>query len=128
MEKMNTEAEIKKLLNIAEKDSKIIAVLLFGSYAREEEYRDIDFCLVLDKKYSNLEMSRIRLKYLSSSNKNLDIQIFQQLPIYIRKRILKEAKILSCNNEDLLYEIAFQTIKEFEYFKKIYETYMESIK
>lgn len=113
--------------NEIKKDNKIIAVLLFGSYARDEYYRDIDICLVLDKKYSNLDMSRKRLKYCSIASSKFDIQIFQQLPIYIRKRILKEGKILFCRNEDLLYEILFSTMREFEFYKKIYYNYLDSM-
>ncbi|MBU0760775.1 MAG: nucleotidyltransferase domain-containing protein [Nanoarchaeota archaeon] len=105
-------------------DVEVIAVLVFGSYARGEEYRDIDVCLVLDKKYSNLRMSKKKLRYSSILASKFDVHVFQQLPIYIRKRILKDNKIVLCKNEDLLYEIAFSTIKEFEFYKKIYYTYL----
>ncbi|MEK6854891.1 MAG: nucleotidyltransferase domain-containing protein [Nanoarchaeota archaeon] len=116
-----------KLINELKKDKRIIAVLLFGSRARNEQYRDTDICLVLDKKYSNLEMSKIVLKYSSELTAKHDIQVFQQLPLYIRQRILKEGKILLCINEPALYDIAFATIKEFEYYKKIYYTYLEAM-
>lgn len=109
------------------KDKEIIAVLVFGSYAREEHYRDIDICLVLNKKYSDLEMTNKRLKYGKILSSKFDISVFQQLPLYIRKRVLKDGKIILCKNEELLYEIAFQTIKEFEYYKKIYYTYLNAI-
>ncbi|MBU1102958.1 MAG: nucleotidyltransferase domain-containing protein [Nanoarchaeota archaeon] len=105
-------------------DVEVIAVLVFGSYARGEEYRDIDVCLVLDKKYSNLRMSKKKLRYSSILASKFDVHVFQQLPIYIRKRILEDNKIVLCKNEDLLYEIAFSTIKEFEFYKKIYYTYL----
>ncbi len=108
-------------------DKEVIAVLLFGSYARGEKYRDIDICLVLDKKYDNLQMSKKRLNYAALVSSKIDIQIFQQLPLYIRKRILKEMKVLQCKNEDLLYEIAFATIKEFVYYEKIYNTHLKAI-
>ena len=118
-------AEIMKKIK-ADKD--IIAVLLFGSLARNEPNRDIDICIILDRKYSNLEMSKKRLSFVSLVNNKFDIQIFQQLPLYIRKRILKEGKILLCKNEDVLYNIAFSTIKEYNLYEKAYITYMNSIK
>ena len=55
------------------------------------------------------------------------LKIFQQLPIYIRKRILKEGKILLDKNSDLLYELAFATIKEFELFEKMYKMYLNEV-
>lgn len=116
-----------ELKNVFMKDKKIIAVLLFGSYTKSKHYRDIDICVVLDKKYPNLVMSKKRLKYTSLSPSKFDIRIFQQLPLYIRKRILKDGKIILSNNEELLYDIAFSTIKEFEMYKKAYYGYLESM-
>ena len=51
-----------KIENEIKKDKEIIAVLLFGSYIKGENYRDIDICIVLDKKYSKLEMSKKSFK------------------------------------------------------------------
>ena len=117
----------KQIENEIKKDKSIIAVILFGSYARKEYYRDIDICLVLDKKYPSKEMTDKLIIYSGKSPDKYDIKIFQLLPLYIRKRILEEGKVLLCKNEDLLYEIAFQTIKEFEFYKKTYYNYLKSI-
>jgi len=118
--------EIKKLIEKAKNDKKVLAVALFGS-SLNSKGRDIDICIFLDKKYSNLEMSKKRMRLLLKCPSNFDIQIFQQLPVYIRKRILKEAKILFCKNLPLLYEIYFQTIKEFNFFEKLYNMYLEKV-
>ena len=118
--------QIKKILEEAKKDKQIIAVALFGSSLKGKG-RDIDICLFLDKKYSNLEMSKKRLSFLKNVSDKFDVQIFQQLPIYIRIRIIKEHKILLVKNENLLYEIAFDTIKEFGSFRKLYEMYLDKI-
>ena len=120
--------KINSIIEKAKKDKDVLAVALFGSLARQEQYRDIDICLFLNKKKSNLKMTEKRLKYLSKADKKLDIQIFQQLPLYIRIRILKEGKILLSKNEDFLYELAFQTIKEFESYEKLYKMYLNEIK
>lgn len=116
-----------EILKKIQADKEIIAVLLFGSYVRNKEYaRDIDICLVLDKKYSNKKMFEKLLKYSSLFPSKFDVKIFQHLPIYIRKRILEEGKIISLKNEPLLYDIAFQTIKEFDDFKDIYRSYIKN--
>lgn len=119
--------KINTIIEKARKDKKIIAVALFGSRVKGRG-RDIDICLFLDKKYPNLEMSKKQLGFLKIVENNIDIQIFQQLPVYIRIRIIKEGKILFCKNTDLLYSIAFDTIKEFNSYEKVYETYLEAIK
>ncbi|MFA5020091.1 MAG: nucleotidyltransferase domain-containing protein [Candidatus Pacearchaeota archaeon] len=118
---------IFSIIEKAKKDKQVIAVALFGSSLKGVG-RDVDICIFLDKKYPNLEMSKKKLNFLKEINNRFDIQIFQQLPIYIRVRILKEMRILFCRNKDLLYEIAFSTIKEFNLFEKRYNFYLEAIK
>ena len=118
--------DLNNLIKKAKKDRKVIAIALYGSYAAQQEYRDIDVCLILDKKYDNLEMSKKKLEY-AQFDKKLDIRIFQQLPIYIRHQILK-GKIIFCKNAELLYKIAFGTIKEFEFFKKIQSSYLQKVR
>jgi predicted nucleotidyltransferase len=110
------------------KDKEITAVLIFGSYARGEKYKDIDLCVILDKKYPNLKMSKKRVALLKYLSKDIDLHIFQQLPVYIRIRVIKDGKISLCKNEDSLYKIAFDTIKEFGLFENFYNAYLENVK
>ena len=119
--------EIKPLVEKAKKDKDVLAVALFGSASKGNLYRDIDVCLFLNNKQANKEMTLKKLEYLGKANEKLDINIFQQLPIYIRIRILKEGKILFCKNNKMLYELAFGTIKEFGFYKKLYEMYLNKI-
>lgn len=119
---------LNSIIDRVKQDSQILAVFLFGSAAREESLKasDIDICLVLSlRDYSPKELSQKKLEYLRLSD--LDIQIFQQLPLYIRVRVLREGKVLFCNNEDKLYDIAFRTIQEFEDFKHIYYDYLKEV-
>ncbi len=119
--------KLKKIVEKAEKDSDVLAVIVFGSYARNEKFLDIDVCIVLKPgKHSPLFLSKKRLEYLTDFP-DIDIQIYQQLPLYIKIRILKEGKVLYCKNEDLLYDLAFSTIKDFEYYKPIYFSYLEGV-
>ena len=116
-----------ELYNALQEDNKALAALLFGSLARNEPHKDVDICIVLDKKYDNLAMSKMRLNCEVFAKKNIDVHIFQQLPLYVRQRVLNEGKIIVCKNEDLLYEIAFATIKEMNFYKKVYENYLVAV-
>lgn len=120
--------KINYILKNAKKDKKVIAVALFGSSLKGKG-RDIDLCFFLDKKYPNIQMSKTKLKFLKEINDSdkIDIKIFQQLPIYIRSKILKEGKILFCKDEETLYDIAFKTIKEFNSYKKLYDMYLQEV-
>ncbi len=120
--------QIKNIIEKAKKTKRIVAVAVFGSSAKGKNHRDVDICIFLDKEYSNLQMSKIRLDFLKNLKEEFDIQIFQQLPVYIRIRILKEGKVLLCKDSDLLYEIAFTAIKEFGFYKKVYDMYLNEVK
>lgn len=116
-----------KKLDILKKDDYILAITLFGSFARNEPYSDIDVCIVLNRKLTNLEMSRKRLKYQTLVSEPFDIQIFQQLPLYIRMRVLKEGVLYFCRDLDKLHDIAYRTIKDFVYFERYYRYHLEAI-
>jgi predicted nucleotidyltransferase len=101
---VEVEPYLERLLSSASADPEILAVILFGSSARDEmtASSDIDICLVFRLgKADRLALSRKRLEYAES---DIDVQIFQFLPIYIRRRVLKEGKVLFCRDEEELYE------------------------
>ncbi len=115
-----------KLISNVKQDKRVLAIALFGS-SLEGDGRDVDICLILDKKYSNLEMSKIRLKLSKKFSKRFDIHVFQQLPLYIRMRVLKKNKIIFSTDIDKLYGIVFSTINEFGFYKKIYDNYLDEV-
>jgi uncharacterized protein len=118
-----------RIIEMAKGNENVLAVALFGSSVKgEEKGRDIDVCVFLKKKMSNLEMSNIRLDFLKVAEEKYDVQIFQQLPLYIRIRVLREGKIIYVGEEDGLYDLAFSTLKDFGLFEKIYRNYLESVK
>ena len=122
------EESIDKLLSDARNDDEILAVLLYGSHARNENnaQSDVDLCLVLTPAtFAQEYLSEKKLFFLT--NHPFDIQIFQQLPLYIRTRLLKEGKILYCRDENTLYEVAFTHIREYADYEHIYREYLEEV-
>ena len=119
--------ELEKISEKVRSDEDVLALMSFGSYARSEEFSDIDVCVVLKPgKFDPLFLSKKRLEYLVVFP-NLDVQVFQQLPLYVRVRVLKEGKVLFCRSEDLLYDLSFSTVRQFEYFKPIYLSYLKGV-
>ena len=115
-------------INELKKDPAVLAVMLFGSRARGDERKDsdTDLCVVLmPREYTSKELSVRKLRY--SSKLDVDIHVYQQMPIYIQQRVLKDGKVLFCRDEDLLYEVAFKTIREFGDFEHIYREYLEEV-
>ena len=103
--------------------SKIEFFILYGSSLSEYhlEDSDIDICL-----YFNDEMKKlpeIRLELLKMFNEKFDIQIFQLLPLYVQIEVLK-GEILYVKEEERIYEIANETIDEYEEFYPLYLDYI----
>jgi len=122
--------ELEKIVEKARKDTDVLAVILFGSYSRKElkSLSDVDVCIVLQpRKFDNLFMTNKRLEYLDLVPDRYDIQIFQQLPVFIRVRILKDGKLLLDKDYNLMFKVALNTIKDFDLFRKHYYYCIESV-
>lgn len=123
-----THPALARVLTRAKSDPEVLAVLLFGSRARGDgsAASDFDVCLVLrPEPASDLARAQKRLEYLAGAD--LDIAIFQQLPLYIQSRVLKEGTVLFVRDEDALYELATRTARAFERFRPIYRGYLEQV-
>ena len=111
--------EIKK----SEFFSKIEFIVLFGSYLSDYHLddSDVDICLYIKDNQKNL--ANFRLNLLKKFSDKLDVQIYQLLPTYIQVEVLK-GKFIYIRNEDLVYEIAYETIEEYEDFHPLYLDYI----
>lgn len=121
---------IERLIEKVKADEAVLAVILFGSRARGEELpgSDIDLCLVLaPARGTKIDQMTARVAYLPHGSGRLDLRIFQQLPLYIRRRVLKEGTVLLCKDLDALYAIAYRTAQAFEDFKPIYRHYLDQV-
>ena len=53
--------------------------------------------------------------------------VFQQLPLYMRSRVLREGRVLFTGDEDALYRVAVRTAKAFEGFRHIHRAYLDEV-
>jgi predicted nucleotidyltransferase len=126
----NPDEKIAQLVSAAARDERVLAVLLFGSRARGEAApsSDVDLCVVLDPARADAKTAAsVKLTYLESTPGAFDIQVYQGLPIYVRKRVLGEGKVVYCRDDDALYALARRTIREFEDFRPRYQYYLEEV-
>lgn len=121
---------IHPVLEQATEDTAVLAVILFGSRARGEATAasDVDLCVVLSpNKRTTEDLVSIRERYLPFLTPRRSICVFEQLPLYVKHRVLKEGKILLCKDEDALYEVAYRTAQAFEDYKPFYRRYLEEV-
>ena len=124
--KIEIENLIEKFLEEIKKSeffSKIEFIVLFGSYLSNYHLddSDVDICLYIKDNQKNL--AKFRLNLLKKFPDKLDLQIYQLLPTYIQVEVLK-GKFLYIKNEDHAYEIAYETIEEYEDFHPLYLDYI----
>ena len=101
---------------------KVRFIILYGSASEERMKGDSD--IDISVYYEDVDASEFRLKVLSELFDDIyDIKIFQQLPRPLRMQVLK-GKILFSDDLSFLYDKAYETIKEFESFKRIYYDYL----
>jgi hypothetical protein len=102
---------------------KVKFIILYGSAVEDRmtEDSDIDLCIYYEDEPE--ELSKFRFKVLSELFGVCDVQIFQQLPIYVKVEVLK-GKVVYCRDKRFLYETAIKTIKDFEAFKHRFYDYI----
>jgi predicted nucleotidyltransferase len=89
----------------------VIAIVLFGSVARDQarEISDIDICIITGKGVSEA----VRMDLLGYGSEKIDISIFEDLPITIRFRVIREGKLLFCRNKAALHALIADTVREY---------------
>lgn len=125
---MDAERQLERLLALARADSEVLAVILFGSHARGEcrAGSDVDVCLVLTPAPRDAgALGRTVLAYASAVD--LDVQVFERLPLYVRHRVLKDGRVLFVRDEDALYDVAFRTVRAYESFRPRYQAYLAEV-
>lgn len=115
--KMNDHKESNNDLNeviLKLKSSRFVhSIILFGSKARgtEKEKSDIDICVIPKPDFEITIKERISLN--NSVPDNIDISFIDELPVYIRKRIFLEGKVLY--TQDMYHVLTISKINDLEY-------------
>lgn len=120
--------QLAALTRLAASDTRVLAVVLFGSRARGDatEASDTDVCLVAASEVRDpAELSELRLEY--AGRFAVDLHVFQLVPLYVRERILSESRVMFVRDEDSLYDVALTTIRELEDYRPLYRSYLEEV-
>ncbi len=111
---------MKKLKEIPDFD-RVKFVILFGSRAEGRARKDSDYDLAVY--YEGNKNEKFRFLLNANFDKNFDVKVFQDLPLFVKKEVLK-GKVLYAENLSFVYDVAYETIKEFDDFKKYYYDYI----
>lgn len=106
---------------------KVRFVVLYGSAAKGKltKLSDIDLAVFFNGDKS--ERFEFRKKILGRVSNEFDIQIFQDLPLYVQKDILSTGKVMYSEDYIETFEIFMKTIRGFEDFKPRLEVYYSGL-
>lgn len=111
-----------RLVQDISKHKKVIAVYLFGSLTKGKAtpLSDVDIC-VIALNANDMEKGEIG----SFASKNIDVVLFDELPVTIQWRVLGEGKLLYVNNKGFIQELRSRAFKNYIDFKPIIKRQME---
>lgn len=95
-------SDFKKIVEISKKNPNCIALILFGSYAKNTSKKtsDIDLCIIRKKDSMSNEFDELNFR-----DEKFDIHFFDKLPDYIKYRIFSEGKVLILNDSLEFFKI-----------------------
>ncbi len=120
---MNYKQDLIKALKKLNLFAKTNFIILFGSVSkgRANPLSDIDLCISLDLPLKERLQARIKLSGILPEK--YDLQLFEDLPVYVQKSVLS-GKVLYNKNQQQLIEKAIDVINEYDDFKKVYDYYL----
>ncbi len=106
---------------------KVRFVVLYGSAAKGKLTKLSDLDLAVFFNGDKSERFEFRKKILGRVSNEFDIQIFQDLPLYVQKDILSTGKVMYSVDYIETFEIFMKTIRGFEDFKPRLEVYYSGL-
>ena len=109
------ESLINKIKEYLLKNENVIAIILFGSYARKTENvnSDIDIAIKLNKEISKKELFQLKLNLEDLVNKDVDLLNLDQIADGIRYEILINGETLYARNEFYFKLYKLQMYREY---------------
>jgi len=107
---MKLNEKISKIIEIIKSHPNVIAIYLFGSYAKEEAIplSGIDIADILENPTPESEAD-----IGSLSSPEIDVVLFHRLPLHIRYEVLKYGKEIFVRDEEKLLEIKLKVMREY---------------
>ncbi len=114
--------KIKQTLLRLDKKKRIKFIILFGSMATGKNTLLSDIDIAVYYVGNEEERFRFRVTALGNLSDTVDLHIFQDLPLTVKKEVIA-GKIVYYDNYQFLFDEALKVIKEFEFFEKYLNEY-----
>lgn len=117
----------KEVISKLKRNKLIHSIIIFGSRAKgtETERSDLDICIIPKPDVEVTLKDRISMD--NSVPENIDISLLNELPVYIRKSIFLEGKVLY--TQDMYYILTLAKINDLDYerYKRLNKDYHKHV-
>lgn len=105
---------LSRVVEKAEKDRDVVAVMLFGSYTRREaDYRDVDIAILLKEKAKAEGKLSVYLDIGDFvENRLLDISVLNELPLDVQSRVFNEGIVVCMKDREAFYDYSANLIRQ----------------
>jgi predicted nucleotidyltransferase len=89
----------------------VLAIIIFGSVARGQArpFSDIDICVVTRSQLP--EQARLDLQ--SFGSRKIEVNIFSELPLPVRFRVVREGRLVWCEDRLALHRVIAETARQY---------------
>lgn len=102
-------------------------IVLYGSAAKRQSTNLSDIDIAVFHSGDKRERFQLRMKILGRISNKFDIQIYQDLPLYIQNEILSSGEVLYFSDYTEIFNTFMKTIREFGDFKPRLELYYSNM-
>ena len=117
---------VKEVVEDIKKNEKVVAIILFGSWAkgRVTPLSDIDLAVIIKEPDPKTEA-----EIGSMCSRIIDISLFHKLPVYIQHSILKDGIVLYLKkeDEDFYKEVVLKVIRNYLEMEWIYRKRLKEV-
>ncbi|MCS6830340.1 MAG: nucleotidyltransferase domain-containing protein [bacterium] len=115
---------VQRIVAEVRKYPKVVAVFLFGSWARGEQMpiSDVDIAVLPDHPEKRDE-GDIGSMYSPA----VDLALFHRLPLRIQFQVLKKGKPLFVRDEEKLWAVTYQVMRQYHEMEWFYRRYFEEV-
>lgn len=103
---------------------RIAFIALYGSVTKNRDTPLSDIDLAVFYEGNKEERFKFRMSVLGRTGDEFDVQIFQDLPLYIQKEVISYGKLLYYKEYDVVFDIYINVIKNFDDFKRHLNLYL----
>ena len=111
---MELDRIVDKIVKVGGK--RVVFILLFGSQARGDARPDSDIDLAVYYDGNKKERFQFRIRASGELPPNVDLHIFQDLPLYVIHQAIREGKLIYVGNREKTMSVLLKTSREAEDF------------